>query len=77
MKLDKTIMTLDQQRAIFSNRKFLAMPVAGLIAWFITGISSLLLSICNTNGMGFIYCYREYRVFRYIHFKIYRRRFSR
>lgn len=34
--------TLKEQRIEFSNRKFLATPLAGLIAWLITGISGLL-----------------------------------
>lgn len=33
--------TLEQQRIEFSNRKFIATPLAGLIAWLITGISGL------------------------------------
>ncbi len=34
--------TLEHQRIEFSNRKFLATPFAGVIAWFITGISGLI-----------------------------------
>jgi len=34
--------TLEQQRIEFSNRKFLATPLAGIIAWLITGISGLI-----------------------------------
>lgn len=31
-------MTLEEQRIEFSNRKFLATPLAGLLVWFIIGI---------------------------------------
>ena len=37
--------TLDEQRVEFANRSFLATPLAGLIAWFITGIAGILLPI--------------------------------
>ena len=33
--------TIEEQRIEFSNRKFLATPLAGMIAWLITGISGL------------------------------------
>jgi len=46
--------TLEQQRIEFSNRKFIATPLAGLIAWLITGISGLLLSIEVTVWVLFI-----------------------
>ncbi len=35
--------TLEQQRIEFSNGKFLATPLAGLIAWLIVGIAGLTL----------------------------------
>jgi hypothetical protein len=35
--------TLDQQRAAFCQRRFLATPLAGLIAWSVIGIGSLFL----------------------------------
>lgn len=35
--------TLDEQRVEFANSSFLATPLAGLIAWLITGISALFL----------------------------------
>ena len=34
--------TLEDQRIEYSKRKFLATPLAGLIAWLITGISGLI-----------------------------------
>ena len=37
--------TLDEQRIEFANRSFLATPLAGLIAWSITGIAALFLPI--------------------------------
>jgi hypothetical protein len=35
--------TLETQRIEYINRKFLATPIAGLIAWLIVGVSGLLL----------------------------------
>ena len=37
--------TLDEQRIEFANSNFLATPLAGLIAWLITGIAALVLPI--------------------------------
>ena len=37
-------LTLDQQRAEFASAKFLAMPIAGTIAWAVVGAASLVLS---------------------------------
>jgi ethanolamine transporter EutH len=37
-------LTLDQQREEFSQRRFLAMPLAGAICWSIAGISSIFIS---------------------------------
>lgn len=37
--------TLEQQRVEFANRSFLATPLAGLIAWTVTGIAALILPI--------------------------------
>lgn len=34
--------SLEQQRIQFANRKFLATPISGLIAWFLVGLSGLL-----------------------------------
>lgn len=49
-----TTLSLDQQRESFSHRRFLAMPLAGTIAWFIVGIGSLLLSPMQTVWLLFI-----------------------
>jgi hypothetical protein len=35
--------SLEKQRIAFAKRRFLATPVAGLVAWLLTGISGLLL----------------------------------
>lgn len=37
-----TKLTLEEQRKEFANRKFLATPVAGLIAWLMVGIAGLI-----------------------------------
>ena len=46
--------TLDEQRIEFSKRKFLATPIAGLIAWLITGISGMILPTTITVWVLFI-----------------------
>ena len=40
--------TLESQRIEYKNRKFLATPIAGLIAWLIVGVSGLLLPDTTT-----------------------------
>lgn len=40
--------TLESQRIEYTNRKFLATPIAGLIAWLIVGVSGLLLPDTTT-----------------------------
>jgi len=40
--------SLDQQRESFSQRRFLAMPLAGTIAWTVVGIASVVLSPAQT-----------------------------
>lgn len=37
--------TLDEQRAEFTSRKFIATPLAGLIVWLIVGMAGLVLPI--------------------------------
>ncbi|MFK8164668.1 MAG: hypothetical protein AB8H12_19635 [Lewinella sp.] len=37
--------TLDQQLALYRQRRFTAMPIAGTIAWLVVGIGSLFLSL--------------------------------
>ena len=46
--------TLKQQRVEFANNKFLATPIAGLIAWFIIGIAGLTFSPVVTVWVLFI-----------------------
>jgi hypothetical protein len=46
--------SLEEQREEFANRRFLAMPVAGIIAWFITGLSGIFLSEALTVWVLFI-----------------------
>lgn len=41
--MEQIIRTLEEQRVEFANRSFLATPLAGLIAWSITGIAALIL----------------------------------
>jgi hypothetical protein len=52
--MEKTNRTLDEQRREFANRKFLATPIAGLIVWFIIGISGLVLPVSTTVWVLFI-----------------------
>ena len=37
--------TLQQQRVEFANSSFLATPLAGLVAWLITGVAALILPV--------------------------------
>ena len=46
--------TLDEQRLEFSKRKFLATPLAGLIAWLIVGIAGLTLPYAITVWVLFV-----------------------
>lgn len=46
--------TLEEQRIEFANSPFLAMPIAGLIAWLIVGIAALFLSDQQTVWVLFI-----------------------
>ncbi len=46
--------SLEQQRREFSNRSFLATPLAGLIAWLVVGISGLLFPDTITVWVLFI-----------------------
>jgi len=47
-------MTLEQYRAEFSNRRFLAMPLSGLIAWTLVGIASLYLNAFQASLLLFV-----------------------
>lgn len=46
--------TLEEQRVEFSNGKFLATPIAGLIAWSVVGIAGLILSTQATVWVLFV-----------------------
>ena len=46
--------TLEEQRIEFANGKFLATPLAGIIAWLIVGIAGLILPIHATVWVLFI-----------------------
>jgi len=46
--------TLEEQRIEYTNRNFLATPLAGLIAWLIIGIAGLTLPIQATVWVMFI-----------------------
>lgn len=52
--MEKTNSTLDEQRIAFSNRKFLATPLAGSIVWLIIGIAGLILPVKVTVWVLFI-----------------------
>jgi hypothetical protein len=47
-------MNLDQQREEFKRRRFLAMPLAGTVAWMVIGIGSLFLSPAGLVWLTFI-----------------------
>ena len=46
--------TLEEQRIEFTNRKFLATPLSGLIVWFLIGISGLTMPAQTTVWVLFI-----------------------
>lgn len=46
--------SLDEQRAEFARRRFLAMPLAGLIAWTVVGAGGLFLSPVHRSWLLFI-----------------------
>jgi len=37
--------TIEEQRREFSNRKFLATPLAGMLVWLLIGISGLIFPV--------------------------------
>ena len=43
--MTQTKRTLQQQRIEFANSSFMATPLAGLIAWSVTGVAGLFLPI--------------------------------
>ncbi|RUO76489.1 DUF7010 family protein [Pseudidiomarina taiwanensis] len=46
-------MTLDEQRREFANRRLIATPIAGLIAWLIVGVGSLFLGPVGKSWLLF------------------------
>ncbi len=48
------VKTLDEQRAAFNSRRFLATPLAGLICWAVIGIGSLFLDDSQNMMLLFI-----------------------
>lgn len=48
------IVTLDQHRAAFSRRRFLAMPLAGTIAWVVAGVAGAVLDRGSATLVLFI-----------------------
>ncbi|SMO32286.1 hypothetical protein SAMN06265379_10117 [Saccharicrinis carchari] len=46
--------TLEEQRIAYASRKFVATPLAGLIAWLVIGISGLVLPVEATIWVLFI-----------------------
>ncbi len=52
--MKKVIRTLEEQREEFAQRKFLATPLSGLIAWLIVGLSGLVMSDAVTIWVLFI-----------------------
>ena len=48
------MVSLEQQRIEFANRKFLATPLSGLLAWFLVGASGLFLPDIITVWVLFI-----------------------
>lgn len=54
MTIPTATMTLEEQRAAFSSRRFLATPLAGLICWAIIGVSSIFLNAFQSVMLLFI-----------------------
>lgn len=52
--MNNNIISLDQQRDSFSQRKFLATPLSGLIVWLIIGVCGLVLPAINVVWILFI-----------------------
>lgn len=51
---DSEIMTLEQHRATFTSRRFLATPLSGLICWATIGIGSLFLNDFQSVMLVFV-----------------------
>lgn len=52
--MEQIIKTLEEQRTEFTNRPFLATPLAGLIVWLIVGIAGLFLPVKTTVWVLFL-----------------------
>ena len=52
--MEQIIRTLEEQRREFSERKFLATPLAGLIAWLIVGFAGITMPVTITVWVLFI-----------------------
>lgn len=52
--MEQITRTLEEQRKEFTNRKFLATPLAGMIAWLIVGFSDLTMPVTITVWVLFI-----------------------
>ncbi len=52
--MEQITRTLEEQRKEFANRKFLATPIAGLIAWLVVGFSGLTMPDTTTVWVLFI-----------------------
>jgi len=50
----RTLRTLDEQRLEFARGRYLAMPIAGAIAWTIVGIGGALLPVGLASWVLFI-----------------------
>lgn len=54
MNADTRVRTLDEQKREFASRRFLAMPLAGMIAWAIVGIGGATLTPLAATMVLFI-----------------------
>ena len=52
--MEQITRTLEEQRTEFSKRKFLATPIAGLIAWLLVGFSGVTMPLAITVWVLFI-----------------------
>ena len=59
--------SLEIQRVEFKQKRFLAMPIAGLLIWTIIGISGLLFFPIYSS-LDHIHWYGKYCLHRYAHF---------
>ncbi|MCG6190022.1 DUF7010 family protein [Maribellus maritimus] len=52
--MEQITRTLEEQRKEFASRKFLATPIAGLIAWLLVGFSGITMPVAITVWVLFI-----------------------